>query len=150
MSAKIPWHAEYPPPRSPEPPSISRSELLNMLQTATPGNDFVLIDLRRTDHEGGTIRGSINLRAQTMYHSIPTLYSLFSKAKVQTVIWYCGSSRGRGTRAAAWFGDYCVDRGDGAMRSVILLEGIMGWATGGEEYVALMDGYDSGAWEDTQ
>ena len=32
------------------------------------------------------------------------------------------------------------------MRNVILLEGIKGWATGGPEFVALMDGYDAGVW----
>lgn len=85
-----------------------------MLQTATVGKDIVLVDLRRTDHEvsvigelffscwladlpydcllqGGTIRGSINLPAQTLYHSIPTLYALFTSAGVKTVIWYCGT-----------------------------------------------------------
>ena len=58
-----------------------------------------------------------------------------------------GSSRGRGTQAAGWFSDYCEDNGGGdTMRSVTLLEGIKGWATGGKEYVALMDGYNAAAW----
>lgn len=32
------------------------------------------------------------------------------------------------------------------MRSLALLEGIKGWATAGNEYVALMDGYEAAAW----
>jgi len=32
------------------------------------------------------------------------------------------------------------------MRSVTLLEGIKGWATAGEEYVTLMEGYEAAAW----
>ena len=81
--------------------------------------DFVLVDLRRVDHEvrrnpppcvlpplalagrccchfavdiyqqGGTIRGSINLPAQSLYPTLPTLYSVLKAASVRKVIWYC-------------------------------------------------------------
>ena len=40
--------------------------------------------------KGGTIHGSINLPAQSLYPTIPALYTLFKKAKVTSVIWYCG------------------------------------------------------------
>jgi len=33
------------------------------------------------------------------------------------------------------------------MNSLVLLEGIAGWATGGSEYVDMMDGYDKDVWE---
>jgi hypothetical protein len=39
--------------------------------------------------QGGTIRGSINLPAQSLYPSIPTLYSVLKAGGVQKVIWYC-------------------------------------------------------------
>jgi arsenical-resistance protein 2 len=58
-----------------------------------------------------------------------------------------GSSRGRGSRAAGWFQDFIEDQGDTTMQSLILLEGIRGWATGGEQYVDAMDGYVASAWE---
>lgn len=111
-----PWHAIYPTPKS-DPASIPRMELLQWFHEGRkPGKDFMLIDLRRTDHEvssrrlpnqmrqffafkcqsicmqGGTIHGSINLPAQTLYPTIPTLYTLFSAAKIEKVIWYCGKS----------------------------------------------------------
>jgi arsenical-resistance protein 2 len=50
----------------------------------------VLVDLRRTDYQGGTIHGSINLPAQSLYHTITSLYAIFKAAGVGTVIWYCG------------------------------------------------------------
>ncbi|CCF37233.1 hypothetical protein CH063_08619, partial [Colletotrichum higginsianum] len=100
-----------------------------------------------TGGEGGTIRGSINLPAQTLYPSIPTLYSLFQAAGVSTVIWYCGSSRGRGTRAAGWFNDYLVDQKDDKMRSVVLFGGIRGWVAAGEEYISYVDEYDPAKWD---
>lgn len=40
--------------------------------------------------QGGTIYGSINLPAQSLYPTIPSLYRLFKAADVRSVIWYCG------------------------------------------------------------
>ena len=42
--------------------------------------------------KGGTVHGSINLPAQSLYPTIPSLYTLFSAAGVSNVIWYCGES----------------------------------------------------------
>jgi len=145
-----PWHAAYPAPRTTNPPSVSRAELRAWLKEGqTPGVNFVLVDLRRNDHEGGTIRGAINLPAQTLYPSIPTLYNVFSRAGIQEIIWYCGSSRGRGTRAAGWFNDYLEDHNDTIMKSYTLLEGIKGWVHGGKEYIEMMDEYQEGSWPQT-
>ncbi len=33
------------------------------------------------------------------------------------------------------------------MKSVVMVEGIKGWACAGEEYVALMDEYEEAAWQ---
>lgn len=58
-----------------------------------------------------------------------------------------GSSLGRGGRAAAWFQDHIEERGgEAAMQSYTLLGGVKGWAAAGEEYTALMDGYEASAW----
>ncbi|OQE05298.1 hypothetical protein PENVUL_c025G00080 [Penicillium vulpinum] len=146
MSAEIPWHAAYPPPRG-AAPSISREELLQWIQEGKQaGKDFVLVDLRRTDYEGGTIQGSLNLPAQSLYPTIPTLYSLVSNSTVKYVIWYCGSSAGRGTRAAGWFADYLEDQQNGEIKSLILSGGIKGWVAAGPEYISLMDGYNVSVW----
>lgn len=56
------------------------------------------------------------------------------------------SSRGRGNRAAGWFSDYLADRGDGEMESLVLVEGIKGWATSGDEFVEWMDEYEAAVW----
>ncbi|OCK93535.1 uncharacterized protein K441DRAFT_661445 [Cenococcum geophilum 1.58] len=142
-----PWYAAYPAARNKDPATISRLDLLALIkQGKKPGKDFILVDLRRTDHEGGTIRGSVNLPAQSLFPTIPTLYTLFKTANVSTVIWYCGSSRGRGNRAAAWFDDHIKDQGDLNMKSFVLVEGIKGWAGAGTDYVELMDEYNEEAW----
>lgn len=47
-----PWHAAYPAPKT-EAPSITRDAVLKMLRNGhnAAGKDFVLVDLRRADHE---------------------------------------------------------------------------------------------------
>lgn len=49
--------------------------------------------LKLSCQQGGTIRGSINLPAQSLYNSLPTLLSLCEAAKIDTVIWYCGKQQ---------------------------------------------------------
>ncbi|KAK3373018.1 Rhodanese-like domain-containing protein [Lasiosphaeria ovina] len=147
-----PWYAAYAAPRNAQPDGVTREEVLAMLkaqlgdQNNTSSPNFILVDLRRIDHEGGTIRGSVNLPAQTLYPTIPTLYSVLRAASVRRVIWYCSSSRGRGTRAAGWFDDYLCDQDDGGMESLVLVGGIKGWVGAGTEYTQWMDEYDAAAW----
>ncbi|KAL8773739.1 MAG: hypothetical protein Q9209_001507 [Squamulea sp. 1 TL-2023] len=79
-----PWYEAYPPARCETPASISSTELLHALkQGCKPGVDFILVDLRRNDHQGGTIKGSLNLPAQSLYPSLPTLYDLCLAAGVK-------------------------------------------------------------------
>lgn len=145
---ETPWYAAFPTAKT-TAPSVSRSEVLGWLQDDTRGTvDFVLVDLRRTDYEGGTILGSINLPAQSLYPTIPTLYTIFKQAGVAKVVWYCGSSGGRGNRAAAWFADYLKEHDSTGMQSLVLEGGIKGWVKAGEEYVTEMQGYDAASWKE--
>lgn len=46
------WHSAYPQPRNETPNAMTRRAVLGWLQDGQkPGVDFLLIDLRRTDHE---------------------------------------------------------------------------------------------------
>ncbi|KAH8195829.1 hypothetical protein TruAng_009999 [Truncatella angustata] len=147
-STETPWHAAYPSPTNASPATITRDEVLEILkgEDGTTCPSYVLVDLRRTDHEGGTIHGSINLPAQSLYPSIPTLYKLFKTAGIKNVIWYCGSSQGRGTRATGWFSDHLKNHSDEEMKSHALLGGIKGWAAAGGEFVQYMNEYDASFW----
>jgi hypothetical protein len=51
-----PWHAAYPAPRN-TPATIRREDVLDMIKQSaeTSSRDYVLIDLRRNDHEVCTI-----------------------------------------------------------------------------------------------
>ena len=180
--AEAQWYDGYPAVKSQDVPVLSCSNFLGMINSgASPGQDFILVDLRRNDHvvcnsrictaipltnvlQGGTICGSLNLPAQSLYPSLPTLYAIVKAAKIPRVIWYCGesllvctmqfasplmsskgSSRGRGSRAAEWFQDL-TEKGDHDIASLVLVEGIAGWAKGSAEYTKLIDEYDPEIW----
>ncbi|KAI1335031.1 Rhodanese-like domain-containing protein [Xylariaceae sp. FL0016] len=127
---------------------LSRDAVLEMLEdrTLVAGKDYVLVDLRRTDFEGGYIRGSVNLPAQSLKATLSTLYTLLKSAGVRKVIWYCMSSRGRGTKAAILLNEYLNDQKDTEMESIILEGGIRGWATAGPKFSDWMEEYDASFW----
>ena len=46
------WHEKYPKPQTDTPAAISKDELLARMKSGeTGGKDFVVVDLRRNDHE---------------------------------------------------------------------------------------------------
>ncbi|KAJ5085554.1 hypothetical protein N7532_010325 [Penicillium argentinense] len=142
-----PWHTAYPTPKS-QAATLPRQEVLGWLRgEKVVGRDFLLIDVRRDDFEGGTIHGSLNLPAQSFYTTMSTLYALVKSSGVKTVVFYCGSCCGRGPRAAGWFADYLNDKEDFSLQSVILEGGIKGWVKAGSEYTALIDGFDASVWK---
>ncbi|KAI9761914.1 MAG: hypothetical protein M1840_001530 [Geoglossum simile] len=133
----IPWFSAYPAPRSVAPQSITRFELLQWLREGREDErDFILVDLRRTDHEVST---SLMNKLRVFVRS--------SSVLVLTLRTTCsGSSRGRGNRAAGWFEDYISDRGDTTMKSYVLEEGINAWVRSGKEFVQMMDDYKEEVW----
>ncbi|KAL2262065.1 hypothetical protein VTK26DRAFT_2592 [Humicola hyalothermophila] len=142
-----PWWSDFPEPIS-QAAQIEPGRVLQLLrQQETLGEggrrDFLLVDARRTDCTGGTIRGSLNLPAHSFYPTRKTFYDLCKQAGIRKVIFYCASSRGRAPRCAAWMQDYVNELG-GELECQVLAGGVRGWvqAYGG----SMMDGYDEKAW----
>ncbi|KAF1986243.1 hypothetical protein K402DRAFT_394102 [Aulographum hederae CBS 113979] len=150
---------QEPPPPTRTAPLFSPSHLLRMY--AGIGDvleaGMLLVDVRRNDYEGGTLRGSLNLPAQSFYMNRKTLYRLCKGDGVNVitrVIFYCGSSTGRGPRCAGWFADYVAEVGSSEDIPENMLEpqvftledGIKGWVKGGKDYQYFMDGFDSEYW----
>jgi len=49
---EVPWQETFPTPRTAEPSAITREDLLARFQAGQRGGrDFLLVDVRRTDHE---------------------------------------------------------------------------------------------------
>jgi len=122
-------------------------------QENNPQPEYLLVDVRRNDHAGGTIRTSVNLPAQSIYYSLSTLVDLVKATKsIKYVVFYCGSSIGRGTRCAGWFQDALDQREIEDVKSCILEGGIKGWvkagrALGQNVLLTYMEGYEAQCWD---
>lgn len=60
------------------------------MMTIRQAREILLLSSPSNSLKGGTISGSINLPAQSLWPSIPALYNIFKAAGVRRVIWYCG------------------------------------------------------------
>lgn len=88
------WWSGFPEAKA-SASTIENTKVLELLEsTAAAGKhstrDFLLVDVRRTDWEGGTVSTSINLPAQSFYPTRPIVYQLVKQAGIKRVIFYCG------------------------------------------------------------
>ncbi|KAK4629359.1 hypothetical protein CLAFUW4_07935 [Fulvia fulva] len=140
-----PWHAAFPEPTI-TADVFPRSRAL-MIMSLKIGS-MLIVDVRRTDYEGGAIRGSINIPAQGFYWNRGVLYELAYKSSMEWVVFTCGSSNGRGPRCAAWFLEHVRNvAGDNDMNVTVLEGGLKGWVKAGPQYTQYMDGFEKAYWE---
>ncbi|KAF4439985.1 arsenate reductase (Arc2) [Fusarium acutatum] len=143
------WWEEFPEPKAEcprtDPSIVAKLIEVNAASGKNAHRDFLLVDVRRTDWEGGTIATSINLPAHTLYQTRPQIYQLVKQAGIKRIIFYCGSCGSRGPRCAGWMQDYLDEVEETEIKAEILIGGIKGWqkAYAGQ----LMDSYDEKAWE---
>jgi len=71
------------------------------------------------------VKGAINIPAQSIYSTKTSL--AHSLGNITQVIFYCGSSMGRGPRAAAWFQDGLNEIGNTSSEGLVLAGGIKEW-----------------------
>lgn len=79
------WTDAFPAPQTTAPIMLREEALPNL---ASP--DLLIVDVRRTDYEGGTIKGSINIPAHSFYMNRAVLFDLCKRAGVKKVAFYCG------------------------------------------------------------
>jgi hypothetical protein len=79
------WYDAFPAP-SHTADLITRDVALSKLSSP----ELLLVDVRRTDYEGGTIKGSLNIPAQSFFLNRRALYDLCKRAGVKQVAFYCG------------------------------------------------------------
>lgn len=80
------WHDAFPAPQLTAPLLTREDALANL---GSP--DLLIVDVRRTDYEGGAVKGSLNLPAQSFYANRGALYELCKRAGVKQVAFYCGT-----------------------------------------------------------
>ena len=95
-SDEQPWYKAFPEPTE-TATSFKKENVLRLFHTIGDilNAGMLLIDLRRTDYEGGTIRGSLNIPAQSFYMNMATLYRLCKGDGVNVitrVLFYCGNA----------------------------------------------------------
>jgi arsenical-resistance protein 2 len=107
------WHDAFPAPCI-TAPVIARDAVLPDLSSGT----LLLVDVRRTDYEGGTIKGSINLPAQSFYMNRGVLLDLCKRAGVKQVAFYCGE-----LKQCTWLRDQSVvcEWGDGLLATLAVI-----------------------------
>ncbi|KAF8219680.1 hypothetical protein L208DRAFT_1412881 [Tricholoma matsutake] len=74
---------------------------------------------------GGHVRGSSQWHAQTFYDNLPKFFE--QHHNTEKVVFYCGSSMGRGPRCAGWYQDYLNETGTTTSTAYILQGGIKAW-----------------------
>ncbi|BEJ11539.1 hypothetical protein CspHIS471_0109610 [Cutaneotrichosporon sp. HIS471] len=124
------WHVAFPQPKS-TPAEITAQDLGAL--TGTPGVDYIVIDVRRTDIIGDAdaaramIPGALNLPAQTLYPTLPTAGLLLKN--IPTVVFHCNScsAGGRGQRSAAWYQDWLDAHGITSSKALVLQGGWKSW-----------------------
>lgn len=93
---EVPWWDKFSTLGSRDAPLYSKETLLRQFNILGDilNAGTLLIDVRRTDHEGGTIRGSLNMPAQSFPYHMATLYRLCHGDGVNVisrVMFYCGT-----------------------------------------------------------
>ncbi|KAF8631470.1 hypothetical protein AX15_002383 [Amanita polypyramis BW_CC] len=121
------WWDAYPMVKA-SPPRLTTEEVANLVRG--PGGEekmeYAVIDVRRNDHAGGHVRGSHQWPAQTFYDDLPRFFEKFKDTK--KVVFYCGSSQGRGPRCAGWYQDYLDGVSvDHTSNSYVMQGGIKEW-----------------------
>lgn len=145
-SSEQPWHAAFPAPTM-EVETMPQRRAMMILSMRIAS--LLIIDVRRTDYEGGAIRGSLNIPAQGFWWNRGMLYELAYKADMEWIVFTCGSSSGRGPRCAAWFLEHVRNVAEDKDMQVMVLEGgVKGWVKAGPQYTQLMDGYREEYWTD--
>lgn len=88
------WWEAFPEAKA-SCPRVEAAEVAGLIEkNAAAGEgatrDFLLVDVRRTDWEGGTVATSINFPAHTLYQTRPVIHQLCKQAGIRRIIFYCG------------------------------------------------------------
>ncbi|KAI8061051.1 Rhodanese-like domain-containing protein [Gongronella butleri] len=114
-------------------------------KTKQPGKDYLIVDVRGEDFEGGHIPGMINVPAGKLIDSAPELIQKY--AKVPVVYFHCALSQVRGPKSARIYNEYCALQGIRTNQEVKVLRG--GFEAWQEKYRGekdLLEDYDEERW----
>ncbi|KAJ6555236.1 S-adenosyl-L-methionine-dependent methyltransferase [Mycena sp. CBHHK59/15] len=111
------WWDAYPSVQATDIARILPAELARMLRN---GDRVSVVDVRGDDRTGGHVKGSYNIRAQTFHKQLSAFHE--KVAGMPSVVFYCGSSQGRGPRCAGWYQDF-LDGNKISVPKIFVLDG---------------------------
>ncbi|KAG0175480.1 hypothetical protein DFQ28_000099 [Apophysomyces sp. BC1034] len=129
-------------------PAYADSEELVALirdKTKTFGKDYVVIDVRDNDFEGGNIPGAVNVPAGTLVDNVDGLIAKYGKVPV--VYFHCALSQVRGPKSARIYNESLSLRGIQLNQQVkVLRGGFEGWQAKYRDENDLIENYDPAFW----
>ncbi|KAI9710332.1 MAG: hypothetical protein M1820_002827 [Bogoriella megaspora] len=149
-------------------PRMSRETLsaLILKQATSQAQDFVVVDVRDSDHVGGHVRGSLHVPSTSLDYRVPELVRSFKDK--DSVIFHCSLSQQRGPSAALRYARerkrlLGIDLGDehvgqegtdkeqgtaGTQQKIYVLDGgFVSWQEKFGEDEKLTEGYQKDIWE---
>jgi arsenical-resistance protein 2 len=92
--SEAPWWAAFGEPQAAAPPmdpAVIAEKLAAQPLGPDQKRDFLLVDVRRTDFEGGTVATSINFPAHSFFQTRAIVYQLCKQAGIKQVVFYCSA-----------------------------------------------------------
>ncbi|KAJ3370401.1 hypothetical protein GGF31_004232 [Allomyces arbusculus] len=133
------------------------AELAAMLRSRTlvPGKDYLVVDVRDDDFEGGNIPGALHLPA----HQLSSPYTFDVRPHLEQfktipkLIFHCAMSQQRGPKAAMLFGRLLTEDAATATTTTtpelyVLRGGFAAWQSTYKNEPDLLENYNAKMWEE--
>ncbi|RKP26843.1 Rhodanese-like domain-containing protein [Syncephalis pseudoplumigaleata] len=129
---------------------IESDELASLLRNSalTPRVDYVIIDVRDDDFEGGNIVSAINVPSHRLMEQLPALVKQY--AHVPKIIFHCALSQVRGPTSAGLYHQAAMQRivVAGEPQQVLVLRGGFAlWQAKFKDAADLIENYNRELWE---
>ncbi|KAH7103328.1 Rhodanese-like domain-containing protein [Auriculariales sp. MPI-PUGE-AT-0066] len=100
---------------------VTPSELKEVVSAKQARSDYVVIDVRDADREGGHIVGSVHSPSNTFDDAVDALVEQHKEAG--TVVFHCALSQQRGPKAARIYAETLQQRYPDSKQDVVVLRG---------------------------
>ncbi|KAL0088159.1 Rhodanese-like domain-containing protein [Phycomyces blakesleeanus] len=112
----------------------------------TPQKDYVIVDVRDLDYEGGHIPGAVNVPAHELMDKANTLVEEYKD--VPLVIFHCALSQVRGPKSARIYNETkSLLKPESTQQVKILRGGFEGWHAKFKQDQSLLESYDPAVWQ---
>ncbi|RHZ62401.1 hypothetical protein Glove_340g14 [Diversispora epigaea] len=128
---------------------INHDELKDLIKDKSkiPGKDYLVVDVRDDDYEGGNIPNSINRQSSKIHDSVENLISEYNK--VPQIIFTCALSKVRGPKCARIYSEELfLNKGIKTDQKVqVLKNGFEGWQSYYKDDPELVENYNKEIWD---